>query len=624
MRKRLAAGLALSLLMACSDRTADPTPAPPTGDPSILLSAPVSQSLLDDGGTSSTLVFVSARLGTFPRGARATVARRGSRTAVEARVAGGGFDAVPLRASVGDEIEVVVTDSAGARRVETGTARAPARPKVVRTSPRPTRSDVPLNSIVQVVFSAPMDAASVAAALELYHGETRVPGTVALTDQAGTIASFVPEAPFAPSTDYRLVLAASARDVLGQALDSSVVVTFTTGAPTSAPPINVVAIDREVERLEPGEAADVRAFVCAQRSVPCVEVTAELSWTSTSPGVAVVEGLGATAGPGQARITAVSVGEARIVAAAGGQSDTMALYVSVSSANTAANELVFSSQDPSGPPNQYPTSANLFAIRADGTGLTQLTRGAANRYTQPSVARDGRIVFVDGLVDGIYPVELSVRERDGTVHPLSPSATQGLASCPTWSPDTRYIAYVKDGSIRVVRTDGSGSIVAQINGYGDSRVACPSWSPDGTRLSFGLVSGFGAMLAVTDATLFPVVSTRVGEWRAGVNFGRWSPAGDGVVSFVEEGARIWLERTPLDNTQGVRMDRFISVIDCCSIVGLPYVANWSSDGTLVAFHLGDGGILLVDATGGGLHWMYELPITGSDPSFVPAGVSFTR
>jgi hypothetical protein len=623
----LGATLALSLLVACSDRAADPSPEPPAAEPAILLSAPVPQSLLDEGATSATNVFVSASPGAFPRGARATLAVRRAGLAVGTLLAAGGFDAVPLRAVAGDEIEVVVTDSAGGSRVATGTVRAPARPKVVRTSPGPARSDVPLNVIMQVVFSAPMDAASVSAALELYRGGTPVPGTVTLADDDGTTASFVPAAPLEPSTDYRLVLAASARDVLGQALDTSVVLPFTTGTSASAPSIYLVAIDREVARLELGTAVDVGAVVCAQYTVPCIQVNVEVSWSSTSPGVAAVAALGAAAGPGLARISAVSPGVARVVAAAGGLSDTMEVYVAspAPQGSLAANELVFSATDPLG--NHDFVTMNLFAVRADGTGLTQLTHAVSRSYTQPSVARDGRVVFLE---DG---ARLSVRELDGTVHPLFPVGSFGLdlPNCPAWSPDMRYVAYQNSADpsfpgrqgIRVISADGSGTIVAEIN----APATCPSWSPDGTRLSYGLSDWDGLRLAVADVTRFPEVHAQVGPLREGrANFGQWSPDGDGLATSVTVGAEGWgtegwIERTPADGTPGARIAWLSTTGDLYG----PTRPDWSSDGRLVAYGHEDGTMIVVDAkTGGNGWWERGLPVSGFDPAFVPSGVSFTR
>jgi len=51
---------------------------------------------------------------------------------------------------------------------------------------------------------------------------------------------------------------------------------------------------------------------------------------------------------------------------------------------------------------------------------------------------------------------------------------------PTWSPDGRRIAYVKDGAIHVMGADDSADRPLT-RGRKD---AAPAWSPDGTRLSF--------------------------------------------------------------------------------------------------------------------------------------------
>jgi hypothetical protein len=57
----------------------------------------------------------------------------------------------------------------------------------------------------------------------------------------------------------------------------------------------------------------------------------------------------------------------------------------------------------------------------------------------------------------------------------------------------------------------------------------------------------------------------------------------------------------------------------------PTMPDWSSDGRLIAYGDGAGGMIVVDALiGGNGWWERRLPFGGFDPAFVPAGVGFTR
>ena len=610
---RSLATLALSLLVGCADGASAPTL--PSDDPTILLSAPVPQSLLDGGDSAATVVFVSARLGSFPRGARATVGRRGTHPAVDVPIGGGGFDAVSLRADAGDDIEVVVTDSSGARRVETGTARAPARPKVVRTSPGSRRSDVPLNIVMQVAFSAPMNAASVSAALELYRGETRVPGTVALRDDNGTMASFLPDAPLEPSTEYRLMLASSAHDVLGGMLDSAVVVTFTTTEAANLPVAQVVRIEGWLGTLLPGASIQLRAFACVQYFVPCDEVTVPISWSSSAPGVASVTAAGL--------VTTMSEGFAIIIASSGIGADSLRTMVSSATAPTSlsSNQIVFAA------------SGNLWAIRADGSGLTRLTTGDLFQG-EPSVAADGRIVFVEGGIESDR--RLRIREMDGSLRTLPLLSARTRTQCPTWSPDMRYIAYLesvpgyyRSGILRVVYAE---STMVEVVASLASAATCPSWSPDGTRISFGVVEGTSGPPPDARGTIW---TTRMRVHTLATAFdveplpdplvpGRWSPAGDAVVSGKAGGPaeywEYWVVRAPLDGTSGRRL-WLVEYPPSDDDLGVP---QWSPDGTLITFADGAGSFWLIDAANDGGRWWGTWVADGANPTFVPPGVSFTR
>jgi TolB protein len=57
---------------------------------------------------------------------------------------------------------------------------------------------------------------------------------------------------------------------------------------------------------------------------------------------------------------------------------------------------------------------------------------------------------------------------------------------PTWSPDGSFVAFVKDGEIRVVGADGHGERRLTVRAPGLHWPAnSPAWSPDGTTIAFG-------------------------------------------------------------------------------------------------------------------------------------------
>jgi alpha-tubulin suppressor-like RCC1 family protein len=98
---------------------------------------------------------------------------------------------------------------------------------------------VPLNAIVVLVFSEPLDSATAdRGSVQLWQGTTPIPGTVRFADTTHLRAEFHPDSLLAPQTDYQMVLTTAIRDLNGFALDSAVTVPFTTG--TSAPAANLV------------------------------------------------------------------------------------------------------------------------------------------------------------------------------------------------------------------------------------------------------------------------------------------------------------------------------------------------------------------------------------------------
>ncbi len=138
---------------------------------------------------------------------------------------------MPIAAAIGDTIFTSITQ-VGSKPPINGYQVAGIRhaPSVVRTSPPSKRADVPINATILVVFSSPMDTASLRAALTLSVAGTPVAGTVTLPQKPGDVltATFVPAASLAPNTAYEFDIAVTARDVGGATLTAPLVVTFTT------------------------------------------------------------------------------------------------------------------------------------------------------------------------------------------------------------------------------------------------------------------------------------------------------------------------------------------------------------------------------------------------------------
>jgi Tol biopolymer transport system component len=142
----------------------------------------------------------------------------------------------------------------------------------------------------------------------------------------------------------------------------------------------------------------------------------------------------------------------------------------------------------------------IFAANADGSGVRRLTRHRAYSIA-PSWSPDGtRIAYVtdkDGVRtrSGSDPaLQLYVMKADGSrKRRLTRSRAQ--ASDPTWSPDSRRIAYLGfragprfDGNIAVIGAKGRWRRRLTRAGGGDE--LNPNWSPDGRTIVYETTRSF--------------------------------------------------------------------------------------------------------------------------------------
>jgi hypothetical protein len=225
MRVDSVAGLAIAcLVLGCSDATGPGKPLPPTP---FVVSNPVPEPLAPAPST----VYVSLPPGSIHGATSATIQDGHTHQTVSVNIVGGGFDPVGIAATVGDTLRIKVKSGASASSSYLVVVNAMRPPIVVRSSPPPKERDVSLHAVLMVVFSEPMDSASLLGAVTLTQSGAPVPGSVVIPPNGGDIlrATFVPSGSLAPLTTYELGLSTGARDRDGQALGAPVTAEFTTG-----------------------------------------------------------------------------------------------------------------------------------------------------------------------------------------------------------------------------------------------------------------------------------------------------------------------------------------------------------------------------------------------------------
>jgi hypothetical protein len=244
-------------------------------------------------GAAGTVAYVSLAPGTVPAGRLASVQRVGDAASLTTGLVNGGFDPVPVTASVGDAIDVTVTDAGGATVLQARVAVTGDRPPViVRTEPPARKRDVPLNASMVIVFSEPIDPATLTSStIQVVKNTTVVSGAARFVDADGIVVAFDPAASLDPTSDYQLVVTTGIRDRGGRALAAQDTVTFTTGTEMLAPVASVrILADTMATYATVGSSWQLVAV--ASDANNSVIVGRPVTWVSQDVAVATVSATG--------------------------------------------------------------------------------------------------------------------------------------------------------------------------------------------------------------------------------------------------------------------------------------------------------------------------------------------
>ena len=550
---------ALMILAACSDQSGPETDPPALARSAALVSPSITPPPASNAPVVGGLAYVSMVPGTDADGQRVDVRNLRNGVSITAPMSSGGFDPLAVGAETGDTLSITVVHQAGGDTTTYAVVPIFARPTIVRTSPGMGRTDVPLNSLVLVVFSQPMDSASLPDALHLRHEGVDVPGSVIGELKEGVILSgrFVPASPLAPLSTYELSVSTGAQSQGGVPLDTPLTVEFTTTVAVTAPP---------------GEPA---AFPPAPAgALTYVRVSAEASGTVS-----------------RYVLYEDSTFARQIVTARWGFAETTGRYGRVNdsiSLNFDANH------------GQWQATATIQgdSLVVDYNPMMELDDFVDGVYRLAPTPGPGWIYLAGA--DGSNPRRLITGER------------------PAWSPDGRRIAFQRGGNIHLIGIDGTGETL-----LGEGRGREPAWHPDGARLAFTSAEGIAVMRedgsGATTLVRQDFRDDTDAESDQGVGKPAWSPDGDRIAFEHLGDGDLMPAQIFVMNADGSDLRRVTSTTGIQYAESDP---AWSPDGSEIVFWSFGYGIAVVSAEGGTPRQIYQIgpaEAYGAKPVWSPDG-----
>jgi len=466
-------------------------PVGPAGDPlpssPFLVSNPVRSSAAVEGqpGAGATsggagLAYVSLPSGSFPEGTSVGIRDGLTGADTEVPVVDGGFDPEPIAASPGDTLDFTVALGAGEsplRFAQIVPVESP--PVVVRTDPKPGKRDVPLNAVIVIVFSEPVDSSTITSAtIQLRLGSNVIPGTLQVTGADRLMVELRPGAPLASGAEYELVVGSGIADLDGEALltPSSVkFMTSTGGTPPVAPTGRIAFVASGSDGVSHIYALDLATSATTQLTAAAEDDY----WPAWSPD------------------------RTRIAFYRAGDDNARGLWIMNADGSGAVRRSTLAgaaSWSPDGTRLAVMGNA-LWFVSASGAEADEHVLDALPgfvSYEHPAWSPNGSTIAFEGTVDwggGDYFTHLYLMDADGSNVRRLTSPCCGIQyaeGSPAWSPTGKQLAFWSYG-YGIARAGADGSGISSVTHDGMAQGgggpatgfnAHPSWSADGEWLVF--------------------------------------------------------------------------------------------------------------------------------------------
>ncbi|MBA3889951.1 MAG: PD40 domain-containing protein [Gemmatimonadaceae bacterium] len=225
---------------------------------------------------------------------------------------------------------------------------------------------------------------------------------------------------------------------------------------------------------------------------------------------------------------------------------------------------------------------------------------ACGEGTGPATRADRPLLFITSTGTGQAVVSIA---PDGTVPRTLRSVTGSIGGI-AWSPDGRHVAYNVDGTIRVMRSDGSDD--RTVFTHSSIKAGRVAWSPDGAWIAFEgceakpAAPSTGLGIRYECATFaFPLAGGTLHTLATDRFAPDWNPRDARLVVVAPLSAQVEQQVTPLWTLRSDGSD-----LQPLSVTGVSTISHvtWSPDGTRLAATVPEpytlrSAIWVFDATG---------------------------